>query len=110
MSAPQWWRARDDGLQAERTALSWSRTAFGVLGNGALLLVRDLDHYTGPIRLIPAGLAVVIAGATYLIGLQRQRVLRSRPLPTQLAPRRQVLLIGASVLVLVVVTAFTLPV
>ncbi len=110
MSTPQARRARDDGLQPERTALSWSRTSFGVLGNGALLLVRDLDQYTGPLRLLPAGLAVVIAGATYLVGLRRQRVLRRRPLPAQLVPRRQVRLIGVAVLVLIVVTALALPV
>ncbi|HEX5349656.1 MAG TPA: DUF202 domain-containing protein [Pseudonocardiaceae bacterium] len=110
MSAPQRRRARGDGLQPERTALSWSRTSFGVLGNGALLLVRDIDHYAGALRLLPAGLAVVIAGITYLVGLQRQRVLRRLPLPAQLAPRRQIRLIGASVLVLIVVTALTLPV
>ena len=34
-----------DGLQPERTALVWSRTSFGVLGNVALLLVRDLHGY-----------------------------------------------------------------
>ncbi|MCA1836342.1 MAG: DUF202 domain-containing protein [Actinobacteria bacterium] len=110
MSAPQQRRAPDDGLQPERTALSWSRTSLGVLGNGALLMLRDLHHYTGPLRLLPAGLAVVIATATYLAGVQRQRVLRRRPLPAPLAPRRQIRLIGASVLVLIVVTALALPV
>jgi uncharacterized membrane protein YidH (DUF202 family) len=109
MSAPQGRRSPDDGLQPERTALSWSRTSFGVLGNGALLLVRDLGHDPSPPRLLAAGLAAVIAVTTYLLGYQRQRVLAQRPLPTRLAPRRQIRLIGASVLVLIVVTALTLP-
>jgi len=110
VSSSQGRRARDDGLQPERTALSWSRTSFGVLGNGALLLVRDLNHYAGARQLLPAGLAVVIAGITYLVGLQRQRVLRRLPLPAQLAPRRHIRLLGVSVLVPLVVTALTLPV
>ncbi|MGH3671889.1 MAG: DUF202 domain-containing protein [Pseudonocardiaceae bacterium] len=110
MSALPQRRSPEDGLQPERTALAWSRTSFGVLGNGALLLVRDLDHYSGPLRLLPAGLAVVIAVATYLAGRQRQRALGRRPLPTELAPRRQVRLIGTSVMLLIVVTALALPV
>ena len=110
MSGPRWRRAPNDGLQPERTALSWSRTSLGVLGNGALLVLRDLDHYTGSLRLLPAGMAVAIAGATYIISLRRQRTLERRPLPVPLAPRRQIRLIGASVLILIVVTALALPV
>lgn len=96
-------------MQPERTALAWSRTSFGVLGNGTLLLVRDLDHYTGTLRLVPAGLAMLIAVLTYLVGARRQRVLRARPLPRPLAARRQVRLIGGSVVMLIVVTALALP-
>jgi len=103
-------RAADDGLQPERTALSWSRTSVGVLGNGALLLLHDVFHYTGPLRLLPAGPAVVIAVATYQVGRQRQRLLTRRPLPDRLAPRWQIRLIGGSVLVLIVITALALPV
>ena len=110
MSAFRGRRAADDGLQPERTALSWSRTSLGVLANGALLLLRDVVSYTGPLRLLPAGLAAVIAVATYLVGRQRQRLLTRRPLPDRLAPRCQIRLIGGSVLVLIVVTALALPV
>jgi uncharacterized membrane protein YidH (DUF202 family) len=100
----------EDGLQAERTALAWSRTSFAVLGNGALLLLRELHHCNGPLRLAPAGLAVVVALATYLIGLRRQRLLRIRPLPRRIGAGREVHIIGFSVIVLIVVTAFALPV
>lgn len=102
-------RPANDGLQPERTALSWSRTSLGMLGNGALLLLRDVHYYTGPLRLFPAGLAAVITLATYLIGRQRQHLLRRRPLPDQLAPRWQIRVIGTSVLILIVVTVLTLP-
>ncbi len=100
-------QATDDGLQPERTALSWSRTSVGVLGNGALLLARVLDHDTGPVRLLPAGLAVVITIATYVVSRQLHATLARRPLPVRLAPRLQIRLIGGSVLVLIVVTALT---
>ena len=103
-------RPAHDGLQPERTALSWSRTSLGVLGNGVLLLLRDLHHYTGPLRLLPVVLAAVIAVATYLVGRRRQRLLTQRPLPDQLAPRWQIRSIGGSVLVLIVGTALALPV
>jgi uncharacterized membrane protein YidH (DUF202 family) len=99
----------DDGLQAERTALAWSRTSFGVLGNGALLLLRELHHSNGPSRLAPAGLAVVVAVLTYLIGLRRQRLLRSRPLPGRIGAGREIHLIGISVIVLIIVTVIALP-
>ncbi|HEY9415843.1 MAG TPA: DUF202 domain-containing protein [Pseudonocardia sp.] len=99
----------DDGLQAERTALAWSRTSFGVLGNGVLLLLRDLHHDSGPMGLAPAGLAVVVALLTYLIGRRRQRLLRSRPLPRLIGAGREIHLIGISVIALTVVTALALP-
>ena len=110
MSASAGRRSPDDGLQPERTTLSWHRTSLGVLGNGALLLLRDVDNYAGPLRLLPAGLAAVIAVATYLVGRQRQHQLARRPLPARLTARWQVRLIGASVVVLILVTALVLPV
>lgn len=110
MSASAGRRLPDDGLQPERTTLSWHRTSLGVLGNSALLLLRDVDNYAGPLRLLPAGLAAVLAVATYLVGRQRQHQLARRPLPAHLTARWQVRLIGASVVVLIVVTAFALPV
>ena len=101
---------RDNGLQAERTTLSWTRTSFAFLANGALLTVRDLHGPIGLAGLIPAGLAVVVALCTYLIALQRQRTLGHRPLPTRISPRRQVYLVGAAVLLLILVTAAAQPV
>jgi uncharacterized membrane protein YidH (DUF202 family) len=93
----------DNGLQAERTTLAWTRTSFAFLGNGALLTLKDLHGYHGPAGLIPAGLAAVVALCTYLIALQRQRTLGHRPLPTRITARRPVYLVGVSVLLLIVV-------
>jgi hypothetical protein len=102
--------ARDNGLQAERTTLAWTRTSFAFLANGALLTLKDLNGYHGPTGLIPAGLAAAVALCTYLLALQRQRTLGRRPLPTRIAGRRAVCLLGAAVLLLIVVTTVAQPV
>jgi len=101
-------RSPEDGLQPERTALAWSRTSLAVLADGALLLLRDTAHYGGPPRLLAAVAALVIAGATYLIGRRRLAVLTLRPLPARLAPRREVTAIGWAVIALIVVTSAVL--
>lgn len=95
---------RDNGLQAERTTLAWTRTSFAFLANGALLTLKDLGS-NGLAGLIPAGLAAAVALCTYLIALQRQRTLGHRPLPTRITARRPVCLVGVAVLLLIVVTA-----
>lgn len=99
-----------DGLQAERTSLAWSRTSIGVLGNGVLLLLHDVHGHAGPLRFIPAGLAVVVALATYLVGVRRQRVLRRRLRTRASVGRREVWLVGVSIVTLAVVTAVVLPI
>lgn len=109
MTAPAPRTGRDEGLQPERTSLAWSRTSIGALGNGVLLLVRDVHGHTGPLRLIPAGLAIVVALLIYLAGVRRQRLLRQRPSTRTLGARREVWLIGVSIITLAVVTAVLLP-
>ncbi len=98
-----------DGLQPERTALSWSRTSMGVLGNGVLLLARELHSFPGPSRFVPAALAVAVALLTYLVGVRRQRLLRRRPLPRRISARWEVQAVAASIVALIVATAFMLP-
>jgi hypothetical protein len=55
-------------------------------------------------------LAAVLALLTYVIGVRRKRILNRRPLPNRITPRREVGLIGISVLVVIIVTALVLPV
>ena len=102
-------KSADDGLQAERTSLAWTRTSFAVLGNGALLLVREFDHFPGALRLVPASLAVVVALFIAGVGRWRQRLLHRRPLPPVVTARWEISAVGISVLVLIAVTALTLP-
>lgn len=98
--------ASDRGLQAERTTLAWTRTAFALLVNGVLLTLKDTQGADGPAGLIPAGLAGAAASCCYAIALQRQRALSHRPLPARITPRGQVHILATAVLVLMVVTAF----
>jgi uncharacterized membrane protein YidH (DUF202 family) len=100
----------DDGLQAERTSLAWSRTSFAVLVNGVLLILRDPYQFTGPLRLLPAMMAIVLAIVMYAVGRQRQRTLRQRPLPAIVTARRHVQGIGVAVFILILATAVALPV
>lgn len=99
----------DSGLQAERTAMAWTRTSFAILGNGVILLAKDFPSSYGPLRLGLAGFAAAVALAAYLVGVRRQRTLSLRPLPDHITPRREVYLVGGLVLVLVLVVALTLP-
>lgn len=94
------------GQAADRTTLSWTRTSFAFLANGALLMIKDIHGPVGLTQVMPALLAAAVAMGTYLIALRRQRTLQRRPVPARITARRPVYFIGAAVLVLIAVTTF----
>jgi uncharacterized membrane protein YidH (DUF202 family) len=96
------------GTQPERTTLAWTRTSLAVLANGAILLLRDVHGEASAIQLVAAGIAAVLAVATYLIGLRRQRILARRPLPDRISPRREVYLTGVSIIALILISGLAL--
>src|SRR5688500_391946 len=67
---------RDPGLQAERTALAWSRTALAVLANALLVLRSGWVSERITITAFGCGL-LVAAAAIYLHGSWRRRELRT---------------------------------
>ena len=92
------------GLQPERTALSWGRTATSALVNGGLLLLRH--HLAGPSRLQLTGgcLALLLAFFTFGVSHYRRRALVSRPLPVPVAAPVPILLLAGGIVALGVVT------
>lgn len=97
----------DGGLQAERTALAWTRMSLAVFANGALLIVRDLPNCNSVVRLGTAGPALGCAFVVYLVGTRRKRTLSLRPRPHKITPHNQVRVTGISVLALILLTALS---
>ena len=96
--------------QADRTALAWTRTSLGVLANGALLLLKDAHREANALRFAAAAFAALLALSTYLIAARRQRMLAKHPLPKRISPRREVYLVGAAIVVLIVMSALSVTV
>ncbi|TKV60341.1 DUF202 domain-containing protein [Nakamurella flava] len=63
----------DPGLQPERTALAWLRTAL-VLTVGSLVGLRVLPHYWGPFGLVLAGTGALASMALIGLAVRRYRL------------------------------------
>ena len=106
----------DAGLQPERTALAWRRTALALTA-AALVAVRILPEVFGAWAVVPALLGLVAAVATLVLAHRRHAVVHRVltegdtdrvPLPSGLLPLLLVVTVlvgGVSALCLVVVRA-----
>jgi hypothetical protein len=56
---------------------------------------------------VAAGFAALLALSTCLIAVRRQRTLAKRPLPSRISPRRDVYLVGSSIIALILVAALS---
>lgn len=87
------------GLPAERTLLSWERSAFGFLVGGALVLLRQHGPL-GPGRTVLALTATLLALLVLGLGYRRSRHIRASQVVAGRvsipAPRAEVLLIGGA--------------
>lgn len=71
-------RARDAGLQAERTALSWSRTALSIFVNALLALRSGWTTREAPITALAFALLIAAGPAMFYGAWRRQHLLDGR--------------------------------
>ncbi|WNG83578.1 DUF202 domain-containing protein [Mycobacterium sp. ITM-2016-00316] len=83
------------GLPAERTLLSWERSAFGFLVGGALVMLRQHGPL-GPGRTALALTATALALLVLALGYRRSRQIRAADGAVMPAPRTEILLIGGA--------------
>lgn len=84
----------DSGLQAERTQLSWERTAFGFIAVSAILLFR----HSGPLAVG----RVILAVASLLIAVAVLGIAHARRHRMTTSPRAAVLQLGLSTVILAI--------
>lgn len=70
-------RLFDPGLQLERTALAWRRTALALLV-GSMVATRILPELGGPWMLLPASIGIGIALTLLVLAHRRYRIHHAR--------------------------------
>ncbi|MGV9799244.1 DUF202 domain-containing protein [Mycobacterium sp. NPDC003449] len=100
---------QDRGLQAERTALAWTRTALAIAASGVLVLLRN-GHFDA-VRLSVVAAAAVLGVGVYAVGALRRRQLLAQPRYSAAAGRRYLPAVGIAVIIEggLVVTYLMLP-
>ncbi len=105
--------AQDRGLQAERTALAWTRTALAIAASGVLVLLRDgaADLGQDPARLAVVTAVAALATAVFALGAQRRRQLVTQPRHSAAIGRRYLPVVGMAVIAegALVVTYLAMP-
>jgi uncharacterized membrane protein YidH (DUF202 family) len=85
-AAPSREWGRDPGLQGERTALAWSRTALALAANAALTIRSGLTNQAPPVLFLGAVLLVAAAMLVPLSGWRRKQLLKAQK-PISAQPR-----------------------
>lgn len=95
----------DPGLQAERTVLAWSRTAFAFLVNAMLWLRAGLADHDSALLLLGAALMALAAGF-HVCGKRRGRALTTGARPAAADPAlMRALALGAALACLLAAVA-----
>jgi len=92
----------DRGLQAERTALAWTRTALAIAASGVLVALRDhdvADLGRNPLRTMVIAATAILAAGVFILGKLRCQQLIRRPGHSAAIGRRYVPGIGLAVIV-----------
>jgi uncharacterized membrane protein YidH (DUF202 family) len=88
--------------------LAWSRTAIGLLANGALLIIGRDRRAGTDVAAVLAGAALLLASAVALAANRRSRELRRQPRPVPLAVPRRVTALGVGVAAFCLLTGVSL--